>query len=147
MTPPVQLLSDPAHPWRHVRLPQMRDAGRGGVLTVLELLDASAGVVPEARRVYTLANDQDAPIARGGHRHPAGGKQEILTVVRGWVRLDLHARGGCARVRLEDPADAVVVPSEVWHGVTPGPGAILLAIATTPYAAGESLAERPCRCP
>ena len=134
-------------PWKIVDLQAIRTAGKPGLMVVTELPKHAAGLFETSPRTYFIVNDTDAWSARGGHRHPAGGKKELIVAVRGAVEFDLHSADACGREVLEDPGRGLLIPNDVWHGVRLSPGAVLLSIASTLYAPEESLLDKLCACP
>ena len=133
--------------WKIVGLQAIRTPGKPGLMVVAELPRHVAGLFEASPRTYFIVNDSDGWSARGGHRHPAGGKKELIVAVRGIIEFDLHAQDACGHETLDDPSQGLLIPNGVWHGVRMSPGAVLLSIASTLYAPDEALLDKPCGCP
>lgn len=131
-------------PWKLVTLPSHRTVGKPGLLVLSETPKVTDGLFDTAPRNYWIVNDTSEPTTRGKHYHPRGGKQEYLVCLSGRAVVELHSQGGCDNVVLDRPDLALVIPSEVWHGVTLTPGAILLSTASTLYNSDEARTEKTC---
>jgi mannose-6-phosphate isomerase-like protein (cupin superfamily) len=131
-------------PWKLVTLPSHRTAGKPGLLVLSETPKVTDGLFDAAPRNYWIVNDTPEPTTRGKHYHPRGGKQEYLVCLHGRAVIELHSADGCDSVTLDRPDLALVIPSEVWHGVTLQPGAILLSTASTLYHPEEARTEKTC---
>lgn len=133
-------------PWYTVKLPiHSRPAeGKPSPLFVLEPRKATDGDMPEFKRVYDIHNLSGQVEIRGGHRHPPGGKREIIRCLHGSLRVELHHPKRCGVVNLMDPGTALVIGPDVWHEVSLSVGAVLLSCATTEFDVKEST---PTACP
>jgi dTDP-4-dehydrorhamnose 3,5-epimerase-like enzyme len=130
---------------RLVPVPSFRSE-KPGTLYVSHVDEITGSLFTQAPRVYWNVNDTAAPTVRGGHVHPEGGKQEYLVCLHGEAIAELHSASGCERVAMKDPETALVLPCGVWHRFILSPGAVLLAVASEPFQAEESLTQLPCDC-
>jgi hypothetical protein len=129
-------------PWKIIDLPSNRV--KPGLLAMSQPEDITGGLFSEAKRVYWIINDTDTPTLRGNHYHPKGGKIEYLVALHGTIEVGLHSSEECGTVILDNPTKALIIPSGVWHSVTISVGGIMLAVASTKQAPGESLPEKTC---
>lgn len=134
--------------WRIVKLQSLHAPDKVGLLMIVELFKIASGFFlrDAAPRVYWITNPSEELIVRGGHLHPEGGKKELIVALAGCLEFELHAKDVCGKERLLDPSFGLLIPNGVWHRVRPSPGAILLSIASTLYAPGESVIAKPCTC-
>lgn len=137
-------------PWKIISLQTVSGTlEKPGDLTIAELANIAPGFFPgdAAPRVYWIANGGRAWSVRGGHYHPEGGKRELIVAMLGEIEFELHSVGGCGHAKLTESSQGLLIPGGVWHGVRISPGGALLSIASTLYAPGESVIEKPCACP
>lgn len=77
--------------------------------------------------VYQLpANAQ-----RGGHAHRT--TQELLTVMRGTVRVETLSAEGEQTFELTDPSQGLYIPPMCWIKVFPAEGALICCLASTGF--------------
>src|SRR3989344_9047498 len=133
--------------WKLVDIPRFYDVTRGGTLGVAEINKVADGVFDSARRVYYIVNNEEKMIERGGHYHPAGGKQEFWLVPTGRLIADLHGPNKCQIGLILDQKQALLIPSGVWHSVKLDPGTVLISVSSTNFHKDESVMEMPsCHC-
>lgn len=129
-------------PWKLIELPNNRV--KPGLLVMSQPEDITDGLFSEAKRVYWIINDTEAPTLRGNHYHPKGGKVEYLISMKGAIEIELHSAEECGKVVLDKPTQALLIRPGTWHSLNIPVGGILLAVASTKHLEGESLPEKTC---
>ena len=91
-------------------------------------------LAPWSRRITSTAR-------RGAHAHRV--TRQLVICVAGGCTFDLDDRGTTTTVRLDDPAQALLIEPWVWHEMREfTPDAVLLVLADTRYDEGDYLRDR-----
>lgn len=107
-----------------------------------ELVVAEAGTLPfEPRRSY-FVHGIPAVAQRGAHAHRQ--TREAIIALRGRFRVAVEMAGGPARhFRLENPAEALLVPPLCWITLDEfSEGASFLVVASAPYDEADYIRDR-----
>ncbi len=107
-----------------------------------ELVVAERGGLPfDPRRAY-FVHGIPSGARRGGHAHRT--TWEAIIPLRGEFRVTVELAGATKReFRLEDPAEALLVPALCWVDLDDfSEGASFLAVASAPYDEGDYIRDR-----
>ncbi|GAA4314714.1 FdtA/QdtA family cupin domain-containing protein [Nibribacter koreensis] len=93
-----------------------------------------------AKRVFWVM-DTTANSERGGHAHHT--TQELMTVLRGTVRIETETTQGTDSFLLDAPTMGLYIPPYCWIKVFPTPDAILCCMASTVYDEADYMRDYP----
>ena len=97
----------------------------------LSAIEGGMDIPFEIQRVF-MVYDVEPGRVRGAHAHYA--MQEVVACLNGTITVELDVPGVYSeRITLDRPNTALYIPPTAWRNIQFGPGAVLMALASTHY--------------